>query len=226
MFTPTAGRARVWAVYSATQMAEAPQFRPGDLVVHPLRPEWGRGVVGKAQQIVHQGEIGQRLVVAFANHGTVTMNTAVVPLTPKDAPQQMSISTSPEASSHGWLRTLADSNGQTEHELHALPESMTDPFMGVGGRLANTLDSYRFNTEARSILDWAVAQTGLDDPLTKYTRHELEEAFPRFARQRERHLRDLVKQIKTKGKIELLNEALARRQNTAATQALQNAIRG
>jgi len=138
----------------------------------------------------------------------------------------MSSSTSSGPSSRGWLGALADSNGNTEHELTALPETMTDPFGSIASRLVATLDSYRFSTEARCLLDWAVAQTGLDDPLTKYTRHELEEAFPRFTRQRDRHLQDLVRQIKTQGKIEVLNDVMAKTHHAAASQALQDAMRG
>ena len=206
-------------------MAEVPQFLPGDVVIHPRRREWGHGVVERAQQIAHQGKAGQRLVVAFANHGRTVINTAVAPLLLKDTTEQMSSSTSRRPSHRGWLDTLAESNGRSEPELSALPEAMTDPFASIGARLLATLDSYRYSTEARLLLDWAVAQTGLDDPLTKYTRHELEEAFPRFARTRDRHLRELVRQLKAEGKIELLNETIARTHNAAASASLQAALR-
>ena len=207
-------------------MAKALQFRVGDVVVHPRRPEWGHGVVQRAQDDHHQGQPGQRLTIDFPNHGKTIINTAVVPVIPKDATEPMSSSTSSGPSSRGWLGTLADNNGNTEHELTALPQAMTDPFGSIGSRLVATLDSFRFSTEARLLLDWAVAQTGLDDPLTKYTRHELEEAFPRFTRQRDRHLKDLVRQIKTQGKIEVLNEIMAKTHHAPASQALQNDMRG
>ena len=207
-------------------MAEAPQFRLGDVVVHTRRPEWGQGVVERASQVMHQGQPGQRLLVSFAHRGRITLNTALAPLASKDATKQMRSSTSSVSSGQGWLGTLSENKDNQEHELLALPEAMTDPFASVGNRLGATLESYRFSTEARCLLDWAIAQTGLQDPLTKYTRHELEEAFRRFARDRDRHLSDLVRQIKRNGKIELLNEALQQSRSAAASQALQEAIRG
>ena len=53
---------------------------------------------------------------------------------------------------------------------------MVDPFSSATERLKATLDNFRFNAQARPLIDWAIAQTGLDDPLTLYTRQELEQA--------------------------------------------------
>ena len=156
----------------------------------------------------------------------MTLHTAMVPLLAKDAADHMRSSTSSLSSSgQGWLGTFAGNHSDNGHELLNLPEAMTDPFASIGDRLAATLDSYRFSTEPRCLLDWAIAQTGLEDPLSTYTRHELEEAFPRFARDRDKHLYALVRQIKTQGKIELLQEALQKSRHAAASQALQAAIR-
>jgi len=102
---------------------------------------------------------------------------------------------------------------------------MTDPFASLGARLKATLESFRYSTDAKSIIDWAVAQTGLNDPLSKYTRHELEGAFPRFAHLRDKHLQELVKQIKQKGKVELFQEALTTATSDAAKVGLQRAMR-
>ena len=41
-------------------------------------------------------------------------------------------------------------------------------------------------------MDWAVAQSGLNDPLSRFTRHELEELFDQWAAQREEMLQKLV----------------------------------
>jgi len=86
-------------------MVESPQFRVGDEVVHPLRREWGTGVIQQAAPASHQGKQGQRLVVQFANQGRVTINTAVVPLVSKDAVNQMKSIISQQ--SHGWLNSVA-----------------------------------------------------------------------------------------------------------------------
>jgi len=143
----------------------------------------------------------------------------------------MSTTTSPgsvpsstnKASGNGWLGGIGQKSDAVE--LAKLPDAMTDPFAGVGKRLQATLDSYRFSTEPRSLIEWGVAQTGLNDPLSKFTRHELEQAFPRFARDRDNHLQELVRLIKKQGKVELFQQALTGSNNPAARNALQRAIR-
>ena len=47
-------------------------------------------------------------------------------------------------------------------------------------------------TGAAGLNDWAVMQTGLDDPLARFNRHELEEHFKRWSHEREQHLRRLL----------------------------------
>jgi hypothetical protein len=103
---------------------------------------------------------------------------------------------------------------------------MTDPFQSLARRLEATVESFKFSTEARSLIDWAVAQTGLSDPLSKYTRHELELGFARFARDRELHLRDLVKQLRSQGKLAVADEVARTAKTATGRAALQKAIRG
>jgi hypothetical protein len=206
-------------------MSELPQFRPGDVVVHPRRREWGQGVVERATDMSHRGQAGQRLVISFSHHGRTTLNTPMAPLMLKDVADQMTSRTTSVAPDKGWLGALAGQGPDTGNELQQLPEAMADPFASIDSRLRATLESYRYSTEPRSLFDWAIAQTGLDDPLTKYTRHELEQAFPRFARLRDKHLAELVRQVKRSGSIQLLNEALKQSRIPAASQALQNAMR-
>src|SRR5690606_10247777 len=97
------------------------------------------------------------------------INTAVAPLAPKgNQDQTMSRTFTPTSNSEaGWLTKLEKATGNRSDELWSLPEAMTDPFANLARRLDATLDSYRFNTTARSLIDWAVVQTGLDDPLSK-----------------------------------------------------------
>lgn len=123
----------------------------------------------------------------------------------------------------GWLAALEKENGR---EIWSLPEAMTDPFAGLGRKLRVTLDSFRFGNDPRSLTDWAVAQTGLNDPLTKYNRHELEEAFKRFARERERHLVELVRAARREHKTEVLDQAMQGHLQPSARQALKKAMRG
>ena len=203
-------------------MAEHALHQPGDHVVHPARPEWGEGVVAKASAAVLNGRPGQRLVVDFANHGRVTIHTAAVALHTKDLSTQMSHTTS-STPDKGWLNALEQA--RDGEDLTRLGDALTDPFSSLAARLKATLDAYRFSTEPRNLIDWAVAQTGLDDPLATYTRHELEKQFPFYARAREQHLRELVRTIKREQKHAILDEAVRDTRNPAARQALRDAMR-
>ena len=192
-------------------------------MVHPQRPEWGQGVVRQASVIQHDGESAQRVVIDFVHHKRVTINTAFVSLQFKGAEVPMTESSSTVASnSQGWLGSLGEQAGKG---LWELPEAMTDPFASLANRLQATLDSYRFSTEARSLIDWAVTQTGLTDPLSQFTRHELEQVFPRYERDRDQHLAQLVSQIKKKGKAEVLGQTMQQTRHEPARQALKKAMR-
>jgi hypothetical protein len=51
-------------------------LRPGEWVVHPLRPDWGRGQV--------QSVVGPRVTVNFEHAGKVLVNTLHVALEPDE----------------------------------------------------------------------------------------------------------------------------------------------
>ena len=70
----------------------------------------------------------------------------------------------------------------------AVPDRATDPFVPLAGRLKFIYDLYRFNRSGGSLIDWAIAQTGLDDPLSRFNRHELEQFFDRWCWERDRVL--------------------------------------
>ncbi|MEX2213735.1 MAG: DUF3553 domain-containing protein [Phycisphaeraceae bacterium] len=226
-------------------MAEIPQFSPGDVVVHATRPEWGSGVVDEAVKIVHEGKAAQRLIVKFIHHGRVTLNTAVAPLLSKDAAQPMSNMSNKSNmsntsnrrdpfSSRSAAASSAASQGERdkdwldrfekkESELHKLPDALNDPFTSLSARLEAALDTFRFSTEARSLIEWAVAQTGLGDPMTKYTRHELEVGFERYARDRDVALKELVRQFKHDGRLADLEQLRRKLRLPAAVSALDRA---
>lgn len=203
-------------------------FKTGDVVVHARRPEWGEGVVDQATAITHEGSSAQRLGVRFANHGRVVLNTAIAQILQKGSERPMSSShrdgsTISSPAGQGWLASLEQEG--TPHELWALPEALTDLFSNFSDRLRATLESYRFNPDARGLIDWAVVQTGLDDPLSKYNRHEMEQAFARFARDRDRHLVELVRTIKRKGAGNVIDEQLRQAPSPEARKALAKAVR-
>ncbi len=202
-------------------MGETRQFRPGDEVLHPKRPEWGDGVVDEATTIQHQGRPAQRLVIRFAHRPRVTINTAIAPLIAKGHKRTMShekVLESGRRERGGWLGALEQESGN--NELWALGDDLTDPFSSLRRRLEATLATYRFSTEARSLTAWAVAQTGLEDPLSKYSRQELEQAFPRYARDRDNHLTELVRALRREGGDAALAEVRKGIQLPAAQRAL------
>ncbi len=261
-------------------MAETPQFAPGDVVVHTVRPEWGEGIVGRAQLIQHEGKNAQRLEVKFTHKGRITLNTAMAPLmlkserdaararssraeqeksgkhdmnngngkdphnshTPtgpnnpsspssKDAgkPMRNDTNTLQASKNHGggWLAELeakAAGNGTGNgEELRQLPDALSDPFLTLEQRVEAALDTYRFTTEARSLIEWAIGQTGLDDPMSRYTRHELEQGFDWFCRDRDLQLKELVREAKSRGRQDMLDGLRKRIQLPAAVSALDKA---
>lgn len=91
---------------------------------------------------------------------------------------------------------LVDSDTPSpETMLAAVPEKATDPFQSVGTRLKNTLELYRFDDPSK-LLDWAAAQTGMRDPLSLFSRHDLERHFQRFRINLDNHLQKLIPQVR------------------------------
>jgi len=221
------------------------RFATGDAVAHATRPEWGVGRVRQAQWTEQGGRQTQRLIVDFPHRGRVTLDASVAPLRPTDPPtprhdaatepdflakRNPSMSTSGFALSNntgGWLAELESraNGGKQSHELWDLPEELSDPFLSDEARLKATLETYRYSTEPRSLIEWAQRQTGLEDPLTKYTRTDMEQAFPRFARDRDNHLKDLVRQLKRAGRQNMVEQVRNKCQIPAAVSAVDKALR-
>ncbi len=209
------------------------------MVAHPRKPEWGAGVVRQAEPASHEGVQGQRLRVDFANNRGTTINTAIAPLvsgdamnnsrdnhftSPKGLGQDMSMSTDASKMGAGWLDQLEGSNGG-KRELWDLPHACNDPFASDAEQLDATLDTFKYSTEPGPLFQWAVVQTGLDDPLSKHTRVELEQAFPRYARDRDNRLFELVRQMKRNGEIDTLRKKAQQCKHRAGRQLLEKAIR-
>jgi hypothetical protein len=189
----------------------------------------------------------QRMVIDFANQGRVTVNTAYASIVPEGtdlasvAPRKTSPASGAAPTSGGgaafgggggWLAELERSQNTANSpaaagngdSLTMLPDKCSDPFMPLGRRLMHTLDLYRFSSEPRSLIDWAVAQTHLQDPLSRHTRHELEHGFAIFSQMRDSHLKELIRLIKRKGEQTLIAEA-REHPLPAARAALDKALR-
>ena len=173
------------------------RFQFGDSVRHPRCPEWGIGSVVKAEEMVANGSSSQRLSVRFSNAGLKQFNTAVAELeiisatTTGTIPSRFdSMRDFQRMSESEWLAPLAQK--KIQEIMLSLPEEARDVFTSLKQRLDFTLRLYRFDRSGRGIIDWAVAQSGLEDPLSRFTRHELEVMFDRWGQERQAHLGRLI----------------------------------
>jgi hypothetical protein len=172
-------------------------FSFGDRVRHTARPEWGTGTVIRAEDAASNGQVSQRLAVRFANAGLKNLNTAHASLErceaetePAIEDDRVKVADLGEIEQSEWLAPVAQR--KIREAMTMLPTSVRDPFNSLSTRIGLTADLYRFDRSGGSLIDWAVAQSGLDDPLSRFTRHELEVFFDRWALERENHLRALL----------------------------------
>ncbi len=164
------------------------RWESGDRVVHTARPEWGVGRVLSATSVRQDGQDIQRLTIRFDRAGTKTLSTAVAKLAQAEA-MPVEVLSRPDDEPDP-LHAL--DHGSALAALTALPERATDPFVSLAKRIDETVALYRFKGEGGSLLDWAASQTRLADPLSAFSRHELEEGFAKFRTSLDAHLRKLV----------------------------------
>lgn len=171
-------------------------FSFGDQVRHGARPEWGVGSVTKVQQHTANGEATQRVTVRFPNAGLKTLSTAHADLQPAEADESTpigegeTVKSLAENQNDGWLSDLTEK--KIQEKMIELPIEVRDRFNTLERRLRRTLDLYRFDRSGRGIIEWAIAQTSMTDPMTRFNRHELEQFFDRWAQERDRHLGGLL----------------------------------
>lgn len=173
-------------------------FSFGDRVRNEGSPEWGVGTVTRVQNLVENGRSCQRLSARFERAGLKTLTTAVAKIVPAgDAPAEAA---APVASRNGAPKTARHDAEDTSHldgrELKeifgVLPEATRDPFVSLAERLKATIELYKYEPTGGSLLDWAAVQSRLADPLTRYSRAELEQEFQRFAYERDVQLKKLA----------------------------------
>lgn len=170
----------------------------GDRVVHSSKPEWGVGIVSTSSMGDHEGTPCQRLVIRFDRAGLKTVSTAFADIRP--AGNQVGVVTEKES--------IAARDDGAENPIHKatqreiqdimtrIPEPARDPFATPAQRLKATLSLYRFTNTGGPLIDWAVMQSGLSDPLTKFTRHELEDFFGFFEKILWKHLGKMVREAR------------------------------
>lgn len=186
------------------------RFEFGDSVRHVKRPEWGVGSVIKTEDTALAGEPLQRITVKFPNAGLKRLVSAHALLQRVEKKAAAALDAGLDASSTpdelsdrlafwdrmsgDWLSPLA--RRKIQEFMTSLPEELRDPFNSLRKRLVATLNLYRFDRSGRGLVDWAVAQSGLSDPLTRFSRQELEQYFERWARERDQHLERLMQQAR------------------------------
>ncbi len=169
-------------------MMQTQRFQFGDRIVHADKPEWGVGQVIGAEDVTIDGVEGQRLKIRFEREGLKSLATQIADLQPAESQTTMEKA---EAAVVPGLDPGASEKVARE-VMTALPEPTTDPFASLTSRLSATFALYRFDQSGASLINWAAAQSGLADPLSRFNRHELEELFGRFARNRDEHLKGLL----------------------------------
>jgi hypothetical protein len=180
------------------QMMLNKRFEFGDRVRHAKRPEWGIGRVIKTEDVSSNGSRSQRLSVRFPGEGVKTLSTAHADLEHVNSDALPSVNGSDESSVEVWTRVGSSewlapvARRKIEEMMISLPGDVRDPFNSIRRRLAETLGLFRFDCSGRGLIEWAVAQTGLEDPLTRFSRHELEQYFDRWAFERDVHLGRLL----------------------------------
>ncbi len=178
------------------------EWKTGDKVRHAGKPEWGIGSVVAADGALQDGSRCQRLTVRFERAGSKTLSTAFADI--RDADEFF---TAPDHVPDDPMLAAHD-EATVKEALAKVPEPATDPFTTLRKRLQATLDLYKYGESAAGLLDWAARQTGLKDPLSRFSRHELEQIHQRFVANVDQHLRRLLKDAR-RAEPALIPEALA-----------------
>lgn len=166
-------------------------FTQGMQVRHRQRPEWGTGAVTRVEQLTRAGGRDQRLWIKFGSAGLKTLlaSASDLEILPGTGAAEHTFAAREIASEGGWLGQITQK--KPEQAMSELPPNATDPFLLPERRLKNLLALYRFD-QGSGLMDWAVAQSGLDDPLSRFNRTELEAFFKNWALERDLTLHRLV----------------------------------
>jgi hypothetical protein len=195
----------------------------GDRVRHTRRPEWGVGTIVKCEELGVNGQRSQRLSVRFPNGGMKTLlsdHAELERVTNNGDPyadnDHAMVSDWDKMHESEWLTSVAAR--KVKESMITLPMEVRDPFNSLAKRLELMMGLYRFDRSGRGLMDWAVAQTGLNDPLSRFTRHELEQHFDRWAFEREQHLSKLLQEAR-------MEQAVVNNAVKNAPPAAQSAVR-
>lgn len=205
-------------------MTSAVGWSSGDRLIHAGKPEWGTGTVVKAEWTTHEGKKCQRVTVRFARAGLKTVSTAFATLEAsggaaridaardsvksalaRDAePVAAARPKRPPPGMLGAAEAPPDEGPPLDAAaarviMTAIPEAARDPFKPVAERVRATLGLFKYGSEGGPLLDWATAQSGLNDPLSVFSRPDLEQLFDRFRINRDQHLASLLTEARRQG---------------------------
>ncbi len=197
----------------------------GMQIRHRQRPEWGIGSITRVETLTRSGVVDQRIWIRFPNAGLKTLlrSAADLEIMGGEAAPEHTFAARHHAADGGWLGAI--STKKPEAAMSELPPEATDPFLPLETRLAHLRGLYRFSPTGSSLMDWAVAQSGLDDPLSRFTRTDLEGHFKLFVMDRDAHLPKLLGEARKNG---IQIDAILAKANPAAKKMLVRvgAIRG
>lgn len=195
----------------------SPKFKLGDRVVHAGKPEWGSGLISNASSTSHEGKPCQRLAIRFDRAGLKTISTAFAQI---ELASQVAQVLKPKIEEHHAPLPIASAGHRELLDIMTkIPDSARDPFASASQRLQATLSLYRFDGHGGSLIDWAAAQSGLADPLSRFNRHELEDYYRMFEMNLRKHLSKVVADANTVPAQELVR--IAQKAPPAAQRALQ-----
>ena len=200
-----------------TDQGSESRFKIGDQVVHTAKPEWGKGTVVTASATSHEGKKCQRLSVRFSRAGLKTVMTGVAPIEP--AGELAAVLKPKDDGHHDPLPIASAGHRELLNIMTGIPERARDPFATPAQRLKATLELYKFDIDGGGLVDWAAAQSGLADPLSRFNRHELEDYYRIFEKNLRKHLSQVVRDANNVPASELVQ--IAKSAPPAAQRALQ-----
>lgn len=175
-------------------------FKQGDELKLCSRPEWGIGTVTKVEHVTRDGQRDQRVWVRFPNVGMKTILAGAAEIERiggNHDDDEHTLVAREQTHESGWLGEIAKK--QPEDAMVSLPPESSDPFIPLRERFKVVAGLYRFEPQGASLVEWAIAQSGLDDPLSRFNRHELEEFFRRWAWDRDQLARQLLGEARRDG---------------------------
>lgn len=149
-------------------------------VCNAARPEWGVGKVASVQPTPVDGKPAQRVTIEFPTG----RRTLVVPparlVEPRPEPQRGA----------GWLDVLGKST--LDDQLRQLPEEVTEMIGTPRQRVAALAPLYRYDETPAGLSRWACDRVEVADPLSQWSRDELQVAFRVFSHERDGYLRSAL----------------------------------